>query len=60
VVYKWHDNDVQDSISKFQKGDLYKGLQPQPFLPLESLDPIPKTWVALNKCSFCGLGLTLV
>jgi hypothetical protein len=60
VVYKWHDNDVQDLKNKFQRGDLHKGLQSQPFLPIESLDPIPKTWVTLDKCSFCGLGLAFV
>jgi len=29
-------------------------------LPLEDVDPISRTWVALEKCAFCGLGFVPV
>jgi hypothetical protein len=25
-------------------------------LPFKDVDPIPRTWVALEKCTLCGLG----
>jgi hypothetical protein len=37
----------------------WRGLHPQPLLPLENVDPPPKTWVVLKKCSFCGLRFSL-
>ncbi len=61
VVCKQHDNVVQGLISNSQRGgDLCKGLQPQPFLPSEIVDLIPRTWVTLDKCSLCTLGLAHV
>lgn len=35
-----------------RKGDFCKVVQPQPFIPLEIVDPIFKTWMALEKCAF--------
>jgi hypothetical protein len=40
-------------IGKYLRGDDYcKGLQLQPFLPLENIEPIPKTWIVLAKCVY--------
>jgi hypothetical protein len=38
-----------------KKGDFCKGVQPQPFILLEIVDPILKTWMALKKCAFYKL-----
>lgn len=38
-----------------KKRDFCKGVQPQPFIPLEIVDPIFKTWIALKKCAFYKL-----
>jgi hypothetical protein len=35
-----------------RKCDFCKGVQPQPFIPLEIANPILKSWMALEKCAF--------
>jgi hypothetical protein len=38
-----------------RRGEFCEGVQPQPFIPLEIIDPIFKTWIALEKCAFYKL-----
>ncbi len=33
---------------------------PQPSLLVENLDMVPKTWIIIKKCAFCGLRFSLV
>ncbi len=57
MVCKRHDNVFRDLIVKFQRGcNTQKNLVPQPFFPLKSSNLIPRTWIVLKKCVFCGLG----
>jgi hypothetical protein len=46
ITCKQHENVIQDLISKSIRGtNSHRGLQPQPNLPLENIDPIPRTWI---------------
>jgi hypothetical protein len=61
VVYRRHNHVNWNLPMKCVKGvGSWRGLHPQPLLPLENVDPPPKTWIALKKCSFCGLRFSLV
>lgn len=56
MVGKSHDNVVRDLIVKFQRGcNTRRNLVAQPFFLLEILNLIPRTWIVLEKCVFCGL-----
>jgi hypothetical protein len=40
-------------IGKFLKEDVScKSLQPQPFFLIENIEPIPRTWIVLEKCAY--------
>ncbi len=59
VIFKQHECVMYDSMGKLQRrGDFCNGVQPQPFIPLEIVDPIFKTQIALEKCAFYKLSKT--
>jgi len=56
VICKWHDSAVRDVVGRsLRGGDTRRSLVPQPSFLFESLDPIPRTWITIKKCPFCGL-----
>jgi hypothetical protein len=61
VICKRHDRIVRGAAGRsLSGGDTRRSLVPQPSLLVESFDPIPKTWITIDKCAFCGLGFSLV
>jgi hypothetical protein len=61
VICKRHDRVVQGVVGRsLSGGDTRRSLVPQPSLLVEILDPIPRTWITIDKCAFCGLGFSLV
>ncbi len=61
VICKQHDSAVWDVVGRSPRGvNTRRSLVPQPSLYVESLDPIPRTWITIEKCANCGLGLSHV
>jgi hypothetical protein len=61
VICKRHDRVVGGVVGRFLKGgDTRRSLVPQPSLLVESLDLIPRTWITIDKCAFCGLEFSFV
>jgi hypothetical protein len=61
VICKRHHRVVRGVIGRsLRGGDTGRSLVPQPSLLVESLDPILRTWIIIEKCAFCGLGFSLV
>jgi hypothetical protein len=61
VICKHHDKVVWGVVGRsLSGGGTRRSLVPQPSLLVESLDQVPRTWITINKCAFCGLGFSLV
>ncbi len=60
VICKWHDRVVQGVIGSYLKGGDTRSLVPQPSPLVENLDIVPKSWIIVKKCAYCGLRFSLV